>query len=213
MSNLDESKLQKIQKILSEINISDDAEKLIENNTLIFIVDNIIYRCKMPNQLNQTEANKIKNQVHINLLHTKDILFEEDLKNLLKEKGIDIFAMEQKLQELKKELHQKFLLLAPTMTEEAEKIKQYKEEIKNIKQEFLVLSAKISILLEPSIESQTDKAYLEALTAFCTEKNINPTEEKWEKVWNTYEDFQKDSSKLPNKAIETMAKLLIYIKD
>jgi len=70
-----------------------------------------------------------------------------------------------------------------------------------------VITDEIAEHLASSIENQAKDEQYNYLTAICTEKLVD---EKYEKVWKDFEEYQKDDTKLTYIALGALAKLLLH---
>lgn len=178
----------------------DFVENLIKDNKIEFEVESQKYRMRLLTYKERQSLYKKRADKYLELLNTKNsegeylYKLEIDLKNLYKERGIDIDEMNNKFQILesqKKVLQEK---LGQSLTKEASsnvELESYKKEIESLINMQKEISIKKSTLFEFSIENQI-LIFMYIFTAFlATEKLVN---EKWVKVWNAFEDFENDTN-------------------
>jgi hypothetical protein len=131
---------------------------------------------------------------------------------LLKTKqNIDIEQLEVKKQKVQSDLQNLYLVLAPKLSNEVEVIDALKQKIVDIKKAYMQISLEIVNYLNPCIEDRLEKEYIEYLTYLCTETFAEG--DKWNKTWESYNDFQSKNSKLENKAVEHFVYLFVNIRE
>lgn len=200
-----------IQSLLGTLESTLNDTSIIQDNKLNFIIEDSLYRCRMPNQREKTEAEDRKNRLYIKLLQEGGFLTRKQLKNLLKEnQNIDIDKMEEEKYKLVTELQNLYLTLAPKLSSDIDAINSLKEKILNVKKAHMDISLEIVNYLSPCIEDRLEKEYIEYLTYLCTEKCVG--NDTWEKTWATYNDFQNQNSKLENKAVEHFVYLFVNVR-
>lgn len=199
------------QSILETLESTLNDSSIIQDNKLNFFIESNLYRCRMPNQREKSEAEDRKNRLYVKLLQDGGYLTKKQLTKLLKEKqDIDIEALEEQKAKLYHELQDTYLTLAPKLSEETEIITALKEKIALIKSAYMKVAHEIVSYLNPCIEDRLEKEYVEYLTYLCTEQYKDET---WSKVWVSYDDFQSKNSKLENKAVEHFVYLFINVRD
>ena len=198
-----------LQEVLNELQKDTINTELIQDNKIHFNYKDDIYRVKMPNQRELSDAINVKNKLFIRLLQQEDTLTQKQLIKVLKEQqNIDIEELDKKVSDLEKELMQVYLTLAKKKDSEQKAILKLKEEINNIRNQRLNIILEKAGYLSPAIEIQADDGYYKFLTSVCTEKLINSEEDKWECVWKKYEDYEKDDTTFPLLALGKLTELL-----
>lgn len=210
-------KIAKIENILKDLDINITNNSLIQDNKSIFHIDSKIYRCRMPNQRERSEAEQKKNEFYIQLIQNENIVTRKKLKEILKEKqDIDIDALEKKKLEILDKLKRAYEELYPYYSDEEKEIDAQKEKIEEIEKEYKSLSSEIIIYLEPCIESQIDKYYIEYLTYLCTDKLLakgdKEIDDQWNIYWKSFNDFQIDDTNILDQAIKNLSNLVINIE-
>ena len=208
----------KLLEALESLQMDFDNPSMIQDNKIIYFYDGKMYRSHMPPQNNRAMAEQKKNEFYVELLQSGKYLTKNQLKKVLIEKqGIDLEGMEKqqnKLIDKRKEAH---LKLAVKLSEETEEINELKQIIEDLKREHFLISLEVYNLLSPCIEDQVETKYVEYLTYICTEVSevdkLQPdNNDNWKRVWNTFEDFKKDTTRVPDVAVKAMGDLLIVTR-
>lgn len=207
-------KMEDYLEMLESIDIDFDNPSLIQNNKSAFMVENKMYRCNMPSQYETSLAYDMKNKLYTKLIKEGEYLTTKQIKKYLKEnQDIDIEGIEKEKLELENEIKNLYLVLVAKVKENKEDIEDLKSQIGDIKARHLELSIEVSNHISASIEQRVEKEYLEFLTCLCTDKLIENSDNKWIKVWDDWEYFKKDNTKIANKAVAMMASILIGMRD
>jgi transposase len=202
---------QNINEILEELNNDDLSPELVYDNKLHFKYKEEIYRVRLPNQKEHSNANSYKNQKYVQLLQQKDTLTIKQITKLLKEKqDIDISDLDKEAKKLETEMTQVYLTLAKRKDTETNAIEELKKQLKEIREKRLTVILEKAGLLAPAIENQVQDDYYRFLTAICTEKLAEKKEEKevWNQVWLSFEEYEKDDTKLPYIALGRFTELM-----
>jgi hypothetical protein len=187
-------------KVLEEVLevLTDDIETQIQDNKMTFVLEDKIYRVRMPNQREKTIAKQAKDKEFYRLVKEGLLPFEKDLIRILKDnQNVDIEAMQKELDDLGDEYIQLALSLAKKRDTEENAINNLKEKIEEIKLKRRIISLQKAEKLSASIENQALDKFYATLTCFCTEGLIDKEKELWGRVWNGIEDFENDVTKLP----------------
>lgn len=201
-------KFKRLQNILEELDININNQTLIQDNKILFQVEDHLYRCRMPNQQERFYADQKKNQLYLDLIQQPKTVTKKQLIKILKEhQNIDIDKLEHEKLTLSQKIKELYLDLVPYSDNEKKNIDSKKEKVEEIEKELMRLSLEISTYLGPCIESQVDACYIEYLTYLCTEKLKK--EDQWISTWKTFEDFQNAERKLLNKSIESLTNLIL----
>lgn len=202
------NKLKRLKEVLDSLNINLNNTSLIQDNKIIYIVNNQTYRTVMPNQRERVEAEDRRDILYTKLVTEGKYKTESQWRKILKEnQDIDIAKLEVEKDTIIEKLKDTLLTLNERATGDPS-IVNLKTEIKEIHDSFQKLSIQIADYLQPCIESRLKKEYIEYLTYACTEK---PEKDNWVKVWNSFEDYQKDNSIIAHKAIEYLTKLIFTV--
>lgn len=209
---LSSEKIAQIKDLLKEMDINGANQSLIQDNKLIFTKDEKIYRCSMPSQIEQTEAEARQNALKVKLIQSDDTITRKRLIKVLKEKqDIDIVQLEKDKEAILKELQDTQLDLAMTLSEDEKKVQELSQKVLKIEEKFMELTIEIITFLSPCIEEQVKASYYKYLAYTCTEKQIE--KDKFEKVWNEYSDFENDDTGLSHHALGAIESLLLNIKE
>ena len=201
-----------IAEFVKDIDISILNHSIIQDNKIIFPYNNKVYRCRMPNQMEETNAEGIKNKLKIQLIQEEGTITKKQLIKVLKEnQNIDIKVLNEECNKVKDDLFKAYLKLAPIPTDRVDEINDLTEEINTIEQKFLKLTYEIAENLTPCIEEQIKVAYYRYLSYACSE--IQVAEKEFKPIWETFDAFVKDDTGLPYKCIDCLHKLLLHIKE
>lgn len=205
-------KIDQIKVILKDMEINQGNQSLIQDNKLIFTKDEKIYRCCMPTQIQQTEAENKQNQLKVKLIQSDDTITRKRLIQVLKEKqDVDIVQLEKDKEKLRNDLQDVYLDLAVVPTDNPDKIEEIKDKKDNIEEKFMQINIEVTESLSPCIEEQVKNIYYKYLSYACSQKQIK--EDEFEDIWTSYDEFEKDDTGLSYKCIEAIQTLLLYIKE
>jgi len=212
MESLSPEKIAQIKAVLKEMDINPANQSLIQENKIIFPLNDKIYRVRMPNQKEQTLAEQAQNKLKIKLSQeegniTRDIL----IKNLKKNIGFDVAEKEIAKDKIRQELQDIYLELAVISSEEIGKIEELRKKKDAIESKFMEISIEIIEMLTPCIQEQAKTEYYRFLSYICTDIKI--AEDAFESVWKDYEEYGKDNSGLTYRALEHLQSLLLSIKE
>ncbi len=201
-----------IAELIKDIDISLLSNSIIQDNKIIFPCNGNVYRCRMPNQREETNAETVQNKLKIQLIQEDGTITKKQLIKVLQEKqNINIKELELESNKLKNDLLQAYLKLAPIPTDNVDEIEDGKNEIDKIEQQFLKITYEIAENLTPCIEEQIKVAYYRYLSYACSE--IQVKEDEFKPIWETFDAFEKDDSGLSYKCIDCLHKLLLHIKE
>lgn len=209
-----EHPLDRIKELLETMEITINNTSLIQDNKIIFKFGEKLYRCRMPNQRERAEADDYKNRYYVKLISEGGYATRKQLKKILKDKNnIDIDILDGEKFILQTQIKEAYLDLAVLLTEQKEAIDNIKEKIKDLESKHFEICIEVSNYLSPSVEDRIEKEYIEYLTYMCTEKISLASPDAWENLWISYKEFQDDTTKLPNKAVEILAYLILNTRD
>jgi hypothetical protein len=189
-----------LDQVLEELQKSSQNQELVKDNKFYFQYKELWYRVCMPNQKELAEANQYRNQRKIQMLQAgkkEGFLLKKELIAVLKENGVDIDDMDKEIEKLKDQLIQLALTTAKKRDSEEVSIEKLEKDSKEIDNKIRKILNQKMEHLALAIEYQAEDAWYKNLVAVCAEKSVDETKEKWEKVWKTFSDFQKDNSNLP----------------
>lgn len=205
-----EKKQINFQEIIDALDCEVLDKDLIQDNKLHFMNEKSLYRVRMPKQRELTQAKEIYHSAKIKLLQKGDILTEEQLRETLKKNNIDVSAIEDELKNLDNELIQASINLAHKKDNETDGISKSKEKISIIKNKRYKLAENIAEHLSSSLQNQAKDKQYEYLTSVCTEKQIVENEKgKFDKVWDSLEDYKNDDTNLPYIALGWLTRLIL----
>lgn len=180
---------------------------IIQDNKLIFIVDDKTYRVRMPIQSEQTFIDNKRNLIQLEYLGQEGCITRNQLIFRLKEVGVlDIKKLEERKEELTKELKQMWFNLATKSSTNKKSIEECREKIDKIKNELQSIAIEIGTHLAPSLESKLEKFIIEYTAFLCTDVQIDS---KWDRCWKSFEEYQKESSPLTEMASANISWLLL----
>jgi len=205
---MEDNMVEKAIKLEEEVRKALDktfVENLIKDNKIIFEWKGMQYRVRLPTYKERQEVNKKRIEKYLELLNTKDsngnfiYKSEADVRKLYRDRGDDIEIVENEFNNLVNQTNILKEKLGQALTEnkaDAE-LKSFKDEIEVLQKRQQELSMKKSLMLELSVENQLMHFVYIYVAFMTTEKNEN---EQWIRVWNTFEEFENDSSTLFNLA-------------
>jgi len=192
---------------IADLSKNNFDDSVIKDNKLCFVIDEALYRVRMPNQGEQALTEQKRNLMQLEYLKQEGCITKSQLLVQLKNSGVvDIEKLEETKESLTKELKKFWFLLATKDSADKSKIEDYSEQIKKIQNNLQDLAVDIATYLSPCLENRLEKFYLEYLTTICTEQRIG---EEWKRVWNSYDEFNQADASLSNKAIAYMTWLLL----
>ncbi len=213
-TQMSEEKLERIKQLLLELDSKSFDQAIIQDNKIIFPYKKGLYRCKMPNQKIQSICEDDKNKYQIKLLEEGGYKTKSQLKIILKEKqDIDIDILEKQREEIRTRLKDAFMDLAQTSGDNKSKLKERRDKVQKVREELIECIAEICECLAPSLEERVLKRYYEYATYLCTEKQTPGEDEKWVKVWDSFEKFEEDETILAYKAVQYLRTLLMSIRE
>ena len=183
---------------ISDLERSDFNNGLIQDNKLIFIAADKTYRVRMPIQSEQALVDNKKNMAQLEYLRQEGCITRKQLIQQLKNVGVfDVDKAEEAREQLTKELKQIWFILATKSSDNKMSIEDCSVKIVKIQNELKNIAIDVATQLAPSLESRLEKFTIEYLTLLCTDIQVDG---KWNRVWATMEDFQKEDSSLTERA-------------
>lgn len=181
---------------LNEMEQKINAENLIKSNKFEFEVDDKEFMIREPNKKELKEISRQVRKKYQELLNDDSYLFQEQIVEALKKKGINLEEKEKKMSELTNEVRNLFIKLATTENKQA--IDKLKKKINSKRQEQMELNSYIINKLEFSIEQQLQITEL-AYTAYLVLESKNEDGE-YKKHFDTFEESEDcDNYELINK--------------
>jgi hypothetical protein len=202
-----ENKEQILSESIKNLEINNYDAGIIQDNKLVFIVGDKSYRVRMPSQSEQALIDHKRNLTQLEYLNQEGCITRKQLISRLKEVGVlDIEKVDERKEELTKELKQMWMILATKTSIEKTRIEEYKEKINKIQNELKNIAIEIGTQLSPSLESRLEKFIVEYTTFLCTDKQVDG---KWIRVWETIDDFNKEDSSLTERASANITWMLL----
>lgn len=198
------------QEIFAELEKDELNEDLIKDNTYPFIYAEKNYRVVMPTQLQLTHARQYKNKIFVKLITEGIPLQKNWIKTLKETQDVDIDKMNEDIQRYEKDLIQQHISKAKTKDSEEKVREKIDKTIEEIKNKRLLLILEKTTHLEPCAEPQAREGYFQFLTAQCTEILVDEKENKWEKVWKSWDDYEKDQSNFSYIALGKLTDLIYF---
>lgn len=200
--NLQE-KIDKVRKDVKNIQEMDVLSDLIKNNEIEFDNKGIRYRVRKPTFQHKLKANEERGRRYIALLKDKNYCLERDLIEIYKTRGIDIDEMDRRYQNLEHERKDLLNKLGEALTKSKpkEELDVFRKEIEKINTDQQEIMIRKSVLLDTSIEAQINVFVYTYLSYLITERfypGTEPSADKWEKAWNSYEEFLAEDEVLVN---------------
>jgi hypothetical protein len=193
-----ELQVAEIKKKLTDLMDLSATEELLSNNNKIFEENGVTYRVHKPTFKEKQEIYQKRVEKFTELLNNEKYFLEKDLKKTYLKRDINIDAMTQEMSNKMKRRDEIMLQLGELIKNGApdDDLLKYKNEIQAINAEIQMISIQKTTLLEFSIENQVMIFIYSYMTFIVSEKKVN---DNWVKVWNTFEEFQNDSSNIVNK--------------
>lgn len=208
MEMLSPEKLAQIKAVLTEIDANTANQSLIQDNKILFSFKGKGYRCRMPNQKEQSLAEQAQHKLKIKLANEPGNVTKDQLiKNLKKNVGFDVEEKENQKAKLRQKLQDAYLELALIPSDNKSEIENKRKQKQEIESKFMDVCIELADMLAPCIQEQAKVEYYRTLAYLCTDSDDES------RVWKTYEDFCNDDSGLTYKALEYLQSLLLNVRD
>lgn len=208
-SQLNQEQIENIKQILRDINISNTNQSLIQDNKIYFSHDGKSYRCEMPDQIQQVEAEDFKDIYKME--NMKKFPMEVQLRKQWKENGVDIEEMEKERQKIRDEYQFQAITGASILSHEKEKLTKHYKVMEELEEKLMQILIQIEEHLSTSLEKKVLRQYYRKLASLCCQKRNEKGE--WISAWNNFDEFEKDKSTLPYKAIARIQSLLLQTRE
>lgn len=207
----EQEKIEHLKDLIASTNILFNEHSLIVDNKAFFTHNKENYRVIMPSPKNLSDADIIKNRAYGIFITTEGYFLENNLKKILKDnQNIDIKELEKEKEIISEKLKREYLDLAGLGSSNDEKvINAKKEKVTKISNDLFDLSREIDLYLQPCIEKQVEKKYIDFLTSSCTQKCIDKEKDKWALVWDSHEDFETKHDMVTQIATFKLVELLL----
>lgn len=202
-----QTKEQLLSESIKNLELNNYNAGIIQDNKLVFIVDDKTYRVRMPIQSEQTFIDNKRNLTQLEYLNQEGCITRNQLILKLKENNVlDVAKIDVRKEELTTELKQMWFALATKSSDNKTRIEEYTEKINKIQTELKNLAIEVGTHLSPSLESRLEKFIVEYTVFLCTDVL---KENNWERVWNTFEEYQKADTNVTERAAANVTWMLI----
>jgi len=203
--------MEKEKQILSDsvfnLETNDFSNGLIQDNKLIFIFQDKTYRVRMPIQSEQSLVDTKRNLTHLEYIQQEGCITKKQLIQKLKDSGLfDVEKVEEQRELITKELKQLWYMLATKSSENKVGIDDLKIKIVEVQNKLKEIAIDIAVNLAPCLESRLEKFTIEYLSFLCTDKMEG---KEWVRAWETFEDYNKETTELTDKCSANLTWLLL----
>ncbi len=206
--------LEHIKQIIDSLDIKIDNTSLIQDNKIIFKFEDRLYRCRMPNQRERSQAEEQQEKCKTRLYKEGGYQNRNTLKKTLKDSGtVDIDVLEAEKLSLAQQLKDTWLDIAPLGDDQQEQINKLTLKFKELEDKHYNICIEISNYLSPCIEDRAEKVFVEYLTFSCTQGLKSGEGDEWVSIWKSFSDFEKDDTYLPNKAVMILTHLILHTRE
>jgi hypothetical protein len=208
-----EDRLNDAEQIVKNMEKETDLSKvdeLIKDNKITFTYKDNKYRVRLLNLEEKEELDMLRRKKFGQLIKDKDILLEKDLILQYKERGINIDELDEQMKKNNaQDIDFQIKLGEAISKNEGETIlKNYKEQIEDLRKKNRVINAQKNLLLEFSLENSILNYVAQVITYLSLEEFKDGI---WKRMFKTLEEFQKYSDeKLINKSA-SYSMLLQYL--
>lgn len=186
-----------------------ESERVIQDNKIVFKVDDDLYRVRSANYDEQMEIETFRRKKYLEFVNKDDYLFKNQWIEKYKKKGIDISKIEHKILEYQDKIEKLMLRLAKLSDKNA--VEQLEKEIYEIKSKQAALHFEKVELLSYCIEEQLNMAVTSFYCYIVLE--VKNKENKWNRVFKNYDEFSKsDNTKLINKSFYNVSELIYGVQ-
>ena len=198
-----DDRLNDAERIVKEMEKETDLsriEELVKDNKITFDYKDKKYRVRLLNLSEKEELDLLRRRKFGQLMQDKDVLLEEKLIAQYKEKGVDINEFDEQIKKLNaEELDLQMKLGEAISKNEVESIlKNYEEQIRELRVKKQILSTQKTLRLELSLENALLNYIAQVITYLSLETKID---NKWQRMFNNLEAFQTyEDEQLINKA-------------
>lgn len=208
MSEISQEKMENIQQLVRDLTISNTNQSIIQDNICYFNVNGQYYRCSMPDDFQQSQAEDYKDTFKLNNLGKYPT--EKQLRIKLKDAGIDLDALEEERNKIRNEYQVQSIKGACILSNEEEKLEEHNKVMNDIEKRLMSCIMEIEDHLSVCMQKKCITEYYRMLACLCTEKQEN---KDWVPVWGCMEEYQKDKSGVTLHAIGAIQKLLLSTRE
>jgi hypothetical protein len=188
MSNKFEEARTIVEEMQKNLELSK-VEELVKDNKIEFEYKEETYRVRLLNLKEKEELELLRRKKFGQLIMDKDILLSKDLKEQLKQRGMNIDDIDIQTDRLEAEYKEVSLQLGESISKnEGESIlKAYEEKLNILKLAKDTLFTQKLLLLNDSLENHLESYVYQVVTYLSLDKKVN---EKWERKFKTFDEFQ-----------------------
>lgn len=201
--NSKEEQAKKIVEAMQQDNYLSKIEEMIRDNKITFIHKDKEYRIRLLNLREKDELDELRRKKFGQLIQDKDILLEKDLREILKNREIDIDKIDEDIKKLEIEELDLQLKLGESISKNENEtiLKSYEERINDMRNKVSILSSQKTLLLQYSLENQL--LNFVAMTITYLSLDILTENGIYIRMFKTLEDFKNyEDETLINKAGE-----------
>ena len=179
---------EKIAKEIIEKGQMDSLQEKIKDNEICFKHNDKEYRVRLLNRADKEEINILKIKKMNSMLMDKEILMEYDLREIYKQRGLNIEEMESHIRKLSGSIDAIRLKQGKAIADKISKnvLEEYTQQIKDIENEASILLIQKSNLLKDSLENLLEEYFLRLKVIFAFEEKVG---DKWQRVFKTMEEY------------------------
>ena len=178
----------------------DRVNELIKDNRIPFEYNDKKYRVKLLNLAEKEELDLLRRKKFGQLIKDKDILLEKDLIVQYKERGINIDEIDDQIKKVYAEDINLQIKLGEAISknEGAPILKEYEDQIKELRIKKQILNTQRNLLLTFCLENQLLNYVSQIITYLSLDELKDGT---WQRMFQSLEDFQTyEDEELINKA-------------
>jgi len=192
---------------MEDLEANNFNSSIIQDNKIVFILDEVSYRVRMPNQGEQSLLEHKKNLAQIQFISEPGCISQRELIKKLKDNNVlDIEKLEEEKDILLKELKMLWILLAEKDSSNVEGVNKTIDRVGQVKAKIKECDLESSNALTPSLQSRLEKFYIENISIICTEILEDG---EWRILWSDIEQFNAGELNLTNTATANMTWLLL----
>jgi uncharacterized protein YbgA (DUF1722 family) len=199
--------LEKLQKEVSDASNLAFVEQLVQNNEIVFKVDEKEYRVRKPTFDERQELFRERSQLYTKLLTDPSYPLEAELRKLYKARGVDIEKMEEQLRMLEKRKQDLYLSLGKMLKEKAsdQDCQVLRDEVQSVIGEQTKISIEKTNLLQYSVETNVLVHVYTYLAYLVSEEK---REQTWTRIFASLDEFKRSTGGLTNRLI-MLASLMV----
>jgi hypothetical protein len=186
------------KEMLQELKEKHDLsilEEDIKDNKIEFFYKEDTYRVRLFNRQDKEEIYFLTIKKYNQLLQDPDILKEEQLYKVYKDKGIDIDIVDLQIRRLQNEISELYLKLGEEESKKTveEVCKAYHDKIEALRDDMNLLIIKRARLLNHSLENLLESYTARTSLFFTLEKKVN---DNWIRTFKSLQEFETTEEEL-----------------